>query len=183
MTPRILMCEPLRTEPGPLASDARDVSAVRLELSRSRAELARLRADIAEAEGQLGSHPLVQLMEANERLVAEGRLAAQALQEATRTAEFDVLTQLPNRVLLMDRLVQAMAGAHRRGTRAAVLFLDLNGFKQVNDRLGHGVGDLVLKEVASRLAAWRGHGQPPRRRRVPGRDGGDQPCGGRPSHR
>ena len=164
MTPRILMCEPLRTEPGPLASDARDVSAVRLELSRSRAELARLRADIADAEGQLGSQPLVQLMEANERLVAEvlraraaadfaAVTAAQALQEATRTAEFDVLTQLPNRVLLMDRLVQAMAGAHRRGTRAAVLFLDLNGFKQVNDRLGHGVGDLVLKEVASRLAA------------------------------
>ena len=158
------MCQPLRPDPDHLAPDARALSAVRLELSRSRALLERLQADIAEAQSQLGSHPLAQLMDANERLVAEvlrtraaadtaAATAAEALQEATRTAEFDALTQLPNRVLLMDRLVQAMAGAHRRGARAAVLFLDLDDFKQVNDRLGHAVGDLVLKEVASRLAA------------------------------
>ncbi len=158
------MGTPLRTVPDHLASDAHELSAVRLELVRASALLERLQGDIAEAECQLDAHPVAQLLEANEHLVAEvlraraaadtaAATAAQALLEATRSAGLDVLTQLPNRVLLMDRLAQAMAGAQRRGARAAVLFLDLNGFKRVNDRLGHAVGDLVLKEVASRLAS------------------------------
>jgi diguanylate cyclase (GGDEF)-like protein len=66
-------------------------------------------------------------------------------------AYYDSLTGLPNRTLLQDRLAQAIAGAHRRNEHAAVLFLDLDRFKIINDSLGHGVGDLLLKSVAERL--------------------------------
>ena len=66
-------------------------------------------------------------------------------------AEFDVLTQLPNRVLLGDRLAQAVAAARRNGDQLAVLFIDLDRFKNINDSLGHAMGDRVLQEVASRL--------------------------------
>jgi diguanylate cyclase (GGDEF)-like protein/PAS domain S-box-containing protein len=66
-------------------------------------------------------------------------------------AQHDGLTGLPNRALFSDRLGQALAIARRSGTRLALLFVDLNGFKPVNDTHGHLVGDLVLKETAQRL--------------------------------
>ncbi len=66
-------------------------------------------------------------------------------------AHFDALTNLPNRVLLADRLQQAMAQALRRGTQLAVVYLDLDGFKAVNDNQGHGVGDRVLITLARRM--------------------------------
>lgn len=65
----------------------------------------------------------------------------------------DELTGLPNRRLLMDRLLLAIAHAHRNSGTMAVMFLDLDGFKQVNDNFGHDVGDLLLKMVATRLVA------------------------------
>ncbi|WP_126447055.1 EAL domain-containing protein [Sulfuricystis multivorans] len=68
-------------------------------------------------------------------------------------AHFDPLTQLPNRALLADRLVMALAQARRDGRRGAVALLDLDGFKPVNDTWGHAVGDRVLIEVANRLRA------------------------------
>ena len=68
-----------------------------------------------------------------------------------RIAHFDALTGLPNRLLLADRLDQAFAQNRRSGKLLAICFMDLDGFKQINDNLGHEIGDLLLKEVAVRL--------------------------------
>ena len=75
-----------------------------------------------------------------------------AQQRAAHAATHDALTGLPNRALLHDRLDHAIAAARRRGSPLAVLFLDLDGFKAVNDVHGHQVGDRFLVEVASRLS-------------------------------
>ena len=66
-------------------------------------------------------------------------------------AYYDALTELPHRALLQDRLENALAGARLRGEKIALLFLDLDRFKDVNDLYGHSFGDFVLKEVAQRL--------------------------------
>ncbi len=68
-------------------------------------------------------------------------------------ANFDNLTNLPNRAMFHDRLSQALALARRRKETVGVMFLDLDQFKQINDTLGHTAGDLLLKQVAARLTA------------------------------
>jgi diguanylate cyclase (GGDEF)-like protein/PAS domain S-box-containing protein len=68
-------------------------------------------------------------------------------------AHYDNLTSLPNRVLFYDRLKQALSQAKRNGWITAVMLLDLDRFKNVNDTLGHGAGDLLLRQVSERLAA------------------------------
>ena len=68
-------------------------------------------------------------------------------------AQYDPLTDLPNRVLLQDRGQLAMAQARREGKSLAVMYLDLDGFKQINDTLGHAVGDQLLVQFAQRLQA------------------------------
>ena len=73
--------------------------------------------------------------------------------EMAHLAEHDILTNLPNRTLLMDRLSKAIDACRRNGTRLAVQFLDLDGFKHINDSLGHKVGDKLLQAVAKRLLA------------------------------
>jgi diguanylate cyclase (GGDEF)-like protein/PAS domain S-box-containing protein len=77
----------------------------------------------------------------------------QAEQDLLHLASYDPLTSLPNRSLLIDRLSSALAYGHRDDAATAVLVIDLDRFKNVNDSLGHGVGDLILMEVARRLAS------------------------------
>ena len=81
------------------------------------------------------------------------RLRQKAEDNANHLAHHDGLTGLPNRRMLQDRLAQALAAAHRHGHKLAVLFLDLDGFKKINDNFGHDIGDELLKEVARRLTA------------------------------
>ena len=74
-------------------------------------------------------------------------------EKLAKLAFFDALTQLPNRTLLLDRLKQAMTAGQRNNTCGAVLFIDLDHFKTLNDTLGHDKGDMLLKSVALRLCA------------------------------
>jgi diguanylate cyclase (GGDEF)-like protein/PAS domain S-box-containing protein len=94
--------------------------------------------------------------------------ARQMSAQLSHLAQHDFLTDLPNRLLLRDRLQQAIASAGRRGGQVAVLFLDLDRFKHVNDSLGHSVGDRLLQEVATRLR------RSVRRSDTVGRLGGDE---------
>jgi diguanylate cyclase (GGDEF)-like protein/PAS domain S-box-containing protein len=87
----------------------------------------------------IGSH-----YDITERKKAEDRI--------NELAFFDQLTGLPNRILLLDRLRQTMTASSRSGNCAALLFIDLDNFKTLNDTLGHDMGDLLLKQVAERLS-------------------------------
>jgi len=71
-------------------------------------------------------------------------------------ANFDTLTSLPNRRLFQQKLQDGLNKAKREGNLLALLLLDLDGFKQVNDSLGHATGDLLLTEVAARIKAFYG---------------------------
>lgn len=109
-----------------------------LELTRKNARLAQELRDLRNAYARL-------VMDAAERAAAAGRLH--------HLAYHDYLTQLPNRVLLMDRLAQALAYAQRAGTGVLVMYLDLDNFKTINDTLGHAAGDSVLCEIGRRIAS------------------------------
>ena len=91
------------------------------------------------------------LNRSNEELVRLAHAAWTMTQQMTHAAEHDALTGLPNRLLLNDRIGQAIAFAQRHENQAAVLFLDLDGFKHINDSLGHPIGDKLLQLLAKRL--------------------------------
>jgi diguanylate cyclase (GGDEF)-like protein/PAS domain S-box-containing protein len=78
----------------------------------------------------------------------------QAEERVQFLAYYDALTGLPNRTLLQDRLGKALASARRRKEKVAVMFLDLDRFKIINDSLGHSIGDQLLQNVAERLRNW-----------------------------
>ena len=101
-------------------------------------------------------------------------IVKRSLQQLDHLAHHDTLTGLPNRLLLQDRLDHAIHRAHRQGHCLAVLFLDLDRFKNINDTLGHAAGDQLLRIFAARLAqpGSRGrYGGPSWWRRVHGPSG------------
>src|SRR5204863_2307906 len=95
-------------------------------------------------------YSIAMIEDITERKVAEEALRAQAEMNEYQ-ALHDALTGLPNRVLFGDRIQQAILTAEREGGRLAVLLMDLDRFKEINDTLGHAAGDHVLKVVATRL--------------------------------
>ena len=116
-----------------------------LRLRRKSGELAWAMLNVTLVEGHSGAPDIIEgtLVDITERKVAEEKVQS--------LAYFDALTGLPNRLLLHDRLSKALAAAHRQKHEVALLFLDIDRFKVINDSLGHSVGDLLLKEIADRL--------------------------------
>jgi len=99
---------------------------------------------IRDAHGDVSSY-MAMLSDISERKRIEEQVSHQA--------EHDALTGLPNRILFLDRLHQALATWRRQGSCSAVMFLDLDKFKAINDTYGHQAGDVVLREVAARVCA------------------------------
>lgn len=125
-----------------------------------RTELASLRRDIEGAQHESDETQSLHLQEANEHLLLAAlhaetiaEAAVTNLDELARAAQRDVLTDTLNRAMMLDRLNNAIAMAQRHQSHIAVLFLDLDDFKSINDTLGHAVGDEVVQLVAQRLAS------------------------------
>jgi diguanylate cyclase (GGDEF)-like protein len=148
------------TEP---PDDAGKLASLGVKVEAMQAVLVRLLQDVVRAEARLlrdGSAATLQAV--NEQLVVAALLsrseaetaaetAALAVQAAARSNLQDALTGLPNRTALIDRFTQAIGNARRHGKRVALLFVDLNDFKRVNDNHGHAFGDHVLSLAATRM--------------------------------
>jgi diguanylate cyclase (GGDEF)-like protein len=148
---------------------------LREEAADLRDDIADRREEAARKAAERRARSEAQMREANEHLV----VAAIHSQTMTEVAEFatlqmsfkaerDFLTGLPNRALLTDRLAQSITLAKRHGTRVALMYLDLDNFKDINDLHGHPVGDQVLQSVAKRLEGCIRHSD------TVSRQGGDE---------
>lgn len=136
---------PIRTRLGLRASEMQQASAEIAEIKRALA--------LRQQELRAARQEVSRLTAANARLRRE--LSQRAHREAgvESLACCDALTKLPNQQILLDRMGQAIARSARQDTKMGLLWLDLDGFKSVNDWLGHAAGDNLLKEVGERLAA------------------------------
>ncbi|MBN8212837.1 MAG: diguanylate cyclase [Xanthomonadales bacterium] len=133
---------------------------VRAEVKEARAHLAELNLEVEAAENRLENSNSEQLLEANQNLLLstlraqeDADLCAESLKIVSEAASLDTLTELPNRELLLDRFKHAIAMARRKGEHLALLFVDMNHFKAINDTLGHAVGDQVLQRAARCLSS------------------------------
>lgn len=140
------------------ARTARELAALQQRTAKARLQLAQVERAVQAAHQRLALLRTPELVQANEHLVlasleaqAQARKSAEDLATISRRAEHDLLTGLPNRQMLMDRFEQSIGRSRRRRGRLALLFVDLNRFKQINDTLGHAVGDGALQMAARRM--------------------------------
>ncbi|HET7062691.1 MAG TPA: GGDEF domain-containing protein [Rudaea sp.] len=148
-----------RVERGNDGGAARNLSQLSQETDGLLKRLVRLRQNLVDIRQAMdGTKAQSALAEANEQLVlaalhaeSVAETAVSELGELARLGQRDPLTGLPNRLLMLDRLESAIATARRHETRIAVLFIDLDNFKRINDTLGHAIGDEALKLAARRL--------------------------------
>lgn len=138
----------------PLSEEVQDL---RREIGEARECIENL-TEGAIVEGTAAKRHAMELVEANAHLVVSALRAQTHADDATReldlvsrSAEIDGLTGLPNRQALASRFTYAIAIAQRTGTQLALLFIDLDDFKQINDSMGHAVGDQILRLTAKRL--------------------------------
>jgi diguanylate cyclase (GGDEF)-like protein len=143
-----------------LATAEGDLGRLTGQVAAMRAVLVQLLQDVVRADSRLDSDQAAQLVEANERLVVsalgamtDAETAHGELDDAARAGRLDPLTGLPNRTLLLDRFESAISHAKRHGNRVALLFMDLNAFKEINDTFGHAAGDKALQLVADCLTS------------------------------
>ncbi len=165
----------LRHDRAMLRDEATFVRNLREESEGLHEDAVRTLEDAKRVRAAVDRLPMVQLREANEQLVLATVAAQEAHDAALREgmqlaymAKHDALTGLPNRTFLSDRLAQALVLARRHRKKAAVMFIDLDHFKRINDTLGHEVGDQLLRTVAARLLACVRHSD------TVSRQGGDE---------
>jgi diguanylate cyclase len=174
--------ESYRATSTPATLAAREAAVLAREQAADlREEAADLRDQVADQREEVirnaerRAHGDTQLLEANQHLVVAAirsqtmaEVAKHAALQMSLKAERDFLTGLPNRALLADRLAQSITLARRHGKRVALLYLDLDNFKDINDSLGHSVGDQVLQSTAKRLEGCVRHSD------TVSRQGGDE---------
>lgn len=162
------MDEPLAQPPTPadrqddseVAASKETLRLLNEQAQELRTHLTMLQQSLRGGRRDFSGNQAAQLREANEELllaalhantIAESAMSN--LNHLTQVSQRDVVTGMPNRALILDRLDNAIAMARRRGTHIAVVFIDLDHFKPINDLLGHAGGDEVLQLVARRLQA------------------------------
>ena len=149
-----------REETAPLREDAAGVREGEIHQREGSLTLRELETHVEESIRSATGDHMALLRQANESLVIATLDSHKLVEQIQKTnsqldhlVHHDVLTDLPNRTLLLDRLNQAIELARRQGRQLALLFMDMDHFKHINDSLGHAIGDQLLQSVAQRLLA------------------------------